>query len=350
MKVMKNSHSFKLILQFLIVCWPTLHFGQDLKSFVQEIDFSKDTLEDVFQHVAKSMDYDLRMLSKIPEYTSRSQILSHALDRRKGICEHYSELLHQTLSSLGYESYIVSGYTRMEGRLNTEFGHTWNAVKWNGEWYLFDPTYASGYVQNNRFYKEYDNNWFMVSPQKMIQTHYPFDPVWQLLDHPFNHHDILKSDLSQPKKGSYMDYNAIIEEERMLSEAAVAERAIARIKQAGVTNQLTQYRISYLNTIIQNQKAKSDIGNINAGVDMVNEAATLFNQYQNAKVNNFKSPDWTKEKIQSSLMDIQEKLETASTIFETAKITDPAAQKDFRDLKRNTASMLQAVKKELRSL
>jgi len=330
--------------------WTPWLSAQDITTFLKEIKFSEDTLASVFQHVANTMDYDMRMLERIPQYTSRLQILEHAMSRRKGVCEHYSELLHQSLLALGYESYIVSGYTRMDGTLNQSFGHTWNVVKVNGSWFFMDPTYASGYVENKRFYKKYDEEWYLVLPDKMIQTHYPFDPLWQLLKYPVSHHAIKQNNLEKRMNESPWDFDKIIKEEALLTEEEAAARSLLRIKSAGVTNPLLEQRISYLNQILQTQAAKGDIIQLNTAVDWVNEAAVQFNQYQNAKSNNFKNSNWTPASIKSTLTDIQTKLERATSVFESVKLSDPSAQKDFRDLKRNTASLLAAVKKEMKSL
>ncbi len=48
--------------------------------------------------------------------------------------------------------------------------------KIDGEWKLYDPTWGAGNVKDGkRFIKNYNKEWYDVSPGEMIKTHMPFD-------------------------------------------------------------------------------------------------------------------------------------------------------------------------------
>ncbi len=53
----------------------------------------------------------------------------------------------------------------------------------NEKWYLLDATWASGYISLNgdEFVRDYDEKYFLASPEVFIQDHYPDDARWTLL-------------------------------------------------------------------------------------------------------------------------------------------------------------------------
>ena len=61
--------------------------------------------------------------------------------------------------------------------------NSWNAVKLNGQWYLCDPTWASGTPTgpNQEFVFTYNDGFFLADPQLFAVNHYPLEPEWSLL-------------------------------------------------------------------------------------------------------------------------------------------------------------------------
>jgi hypothetical protein len=106
--------------------------------------------------------------------------------RRTAICDGYARLFTTLCDFAGICSEVIVGYAK--GGANKpvqKFGvnHYWNAVMIDGNWYLLDPTWASGYMsaQGDEFIREYDNDYFLSPPDKFIRDHYPDDARWTLL-------------------------------------------------------------------------------------------------------------------------------------------------------------------------
>lgn len=341
----------KIILTGLLLCglWGLSVKAQPaaLEGVLEEITYSEDTLRSIFDFVAKNIDYDVKMLSKIPEYKNREEILEAAIKRRKGICEHYAELLHQLMLHHGYDSHLVSGYLMEDNQINTEFGHTWNAVRLDNGWYLMDATWASGYVEDMKFYKKYDPSWYLVKPEKMLETHFPYDPLWQLIDYPISHEAIKKGETNQGQSEEKIDFDEVITAEKKMNDAQVTERVIQRIKAAGVTNRLILTRLKFLELELASANAKSDIDRINQGVDFMNDAVVNFNAYMKAKQQGFKGKEWTPEKLEEHTSYIKEQLRQASQLFSSVSIRDPKITANLKDLKGNTAKMMQDIDREI---
>ncbi len=105
-------------------------------------------------------------------------------NRRKAVCQGYSELYKKFMEDLDIETVIIDGYVRhftnpyVEPDKDAGFSHTWNAIKIEGEWLIVDTTWANQFVSNIPDY------YFDISPEKAIITHFPNDSDWQLLETP----------------------------------------------------------------------------------------------------------------------------------------------------------------------
>ena len=153
---------------------------QKLTSYLSD-DYATD-LEKVrsfYIWISHNIDYDQSAYKKGRRRVNKSN--SDILDRRQAVCFGYSSLFHEMCKLAKIESEIVYGYPK-----NPETGivdltttsHAWNAVLIDNTWHLLDITWGSG---NNR---EKLEDYFLVSPEKMITSHLPADPMWQLLERP----------------------------------------------------------------------------------------------------------------------------------------------------------------------
>lgn len=106
--------------------------------------------------------------------------------RRTSFCDGYARLFTTLCDYAGIRSVIICGYANGgAGSGKPKFGvnHYWNAVWLDGKWELLDATWASGYIdmQTGEFTRNYDDRYFLSSPEVFIRDHYPDDPRWTLL-------------------------------------------------------------------------------------------------------------------------------------------------------------------------
>jgi hypothetical protein len=57
-------------------------------------------------------------------------------------------------------------------------------VRFKGEWYLLDATWAAGTVKDGKFTKHYSSDYFLAPPEVFGLDHFPDDERWQLREHP----------------------------------------------------------------------------------------------------------------------------------------------------------------------
>ncbi len=114
------------------------------------------------------------------------RVAEMVLKRRTAFCDGYARLFTALCDYAGIRSEIICGYANTGfGRGAAKFGvnHYWNAVYLNDKWQLLDATWASGYIdlRSGEFVKDYNDRYFLSSPEFFIGSHYPDDPRWTLL-------------------------------------------------------------------------------------------------------------------------------------------------------------------------
>lgn len=119
---------------------------------------------------------------------------------RKSVCAGYAQLLEALGKAAGVEIVYVVGDARTQTSDLSGQGHAWNGVKVNGQWYLIDPTWDSGYVSREKgFIKNYRTEYLMPPPEVIGITHFPKDPAWQLRANPINQGEFLRQPMMRPK-------------------------------------------------------------------------------------------------------------------------------------------------------
>jgi transglutaminase/protease-like cytokinesis protein 3 len=141
----------------------------------------------IYRWIADRIAYDIHALNNPPDtWPSPDEVLY----RRKAICTGYAVLFDEMNRIAGLETELIVGHSKGLGTLNagtTDFSpnHVWNAVKVDGHWALFDATWGAGYITSGGFFiPAFNDFYFMADPVKIVYTHLPEDPDWQLLVNP----------------------------------------------------------------------------------------------------------------------------------------------------------------------
>ncbi|MBN2776641.1 MAG: hypothetical protein JXR36_03315 [Bacteroidales bacterium] len=154
---------------------------QTVEEFYHELvaaDFEKDqTLNTIIDWIVENIEYDITYQ---PSYVPLNTI-----NRRKGVCQDYAELFKALCDLAMIECYIVSGKVRLAPQdigIERYAGHAWNVVKIDNNYQIYDLTWASGSLSGNKFIKKRNNQYLNATPEMLINSHYPEDSKWQLLD------------------------------------------------------------------------------------------------------------------------------------------------------------------------
>jgi hypothetical protein len=119
------------------------------------------------------------------------------LKRRMAVCEGYANLYLDLCKRMGLQVVKVRGYVNADGDaanrvLADRSLHTWNAVTLDGTWKLVDPTFGAGGVEGKEFRKHFYPYYFCTPPDRMLFTHLPKEPRWQLVEKPISDVEFLR--------------------------------------------------------------------------------------------------------------------------------------------------------------
>lgn len=143
----------------------------------------------IYRWIAENIEYDVKGLFKGDRVDSTAE---GVLKSRSSLCGGYSNLYERLANLSGLEAVTISGYSKGYGyspgmHFTEPADHAWNAVKIEGKWHLIDSTWGAGKVdKDGKYNKEFDDYYFLTSPEKFIFDHLPEDPHWQLLDEPIS--------------------------------------------------------------------------------------------------------------------------------------------------------------------
>jgi hypothetical protein len=278
-----------------------------------------DKIRAAFYWTATTLNYDVaNMFNQNLNATSQEKI-ENALQYRMGVCMHYAAIFNKIVNSLGIQSYEVMGYTKQNNK-ESSISHAWCVAKIDTNWYAFDPTWGGGSVDNGRFFKELNNNWYKVPPAKMIETHMPFDYLWQLLENPVSDFKFKKRTKSNTDTIKKFDFEAELQNYLSLSGAEQARASLKRIEKNGIKGvQIETYHTYIKNQVIYFDQ-KSNIERLNEIVLQYNIAVKQFNDFINYRNKQFQPtmPDYQiKEMIEKPKVQMEKCQELLFTLGDT---------------------------------
>ena len=112
------------------------------------------------------------------------------------ICAGYSRLYKDFADYLNLEVECVPCYAKGEGyyvgQKLTKTDHEYNVIKLNNKWYPIDSTWGAGHVDGEKFFKSYNEFYFLANPELLIKSHFPADDKWQLTKKTYTLEEFLK--------------------------------------------------------------------------------------------------------------------------------------------------------------
>ena len=271
----------------------------------------------IFVWIAANIQYDVVNMFALNFYDDPVENINRPLRTRKGICVNYAALFTAICNQAGIRSLVVDGYTKQRGFVGY-IPHAWSAAMIDGGWYLFDPTWGSGYVENNVFVHLLNEAYFKATPETFIATHMPFDPLWQFLYYPITTEDFFNGKTATDKTKPYFNFPDSIKAYEALPIVGQEAAAADRIEKNGVRNSPTADMIRHLRVDVENYRRQAEADRQNRVIDSFNEASreynqaiNLFNAFINYRNDQFKpfKPD----------AEIQQMLDTADHELQAAK-------------------------------
>ena len=355
----------QLYILFLFITQMSFGQSSDVPSIIKQIDLQEDTIRAVYDWVTENIAYDVQELKKLKNKSSskpkkisykaakdrKNERFKRVLRRKKGVCEDYSLLFDSLLTTLGYESIVVSGYIKdPKGNLNLQLGHAWNAVKVQGEWKLYDLTWGAGYViDGKKFVRNANDVWYDVDPSEMIKRHMPYDPMWQLLESPIDYAGFKRGKLSGEIPASFTNED-VMDSFLQKDHKHQLQDQLARSKELNGTNPLVKNWHKLVEKRISYYKSNNHLAELKSARESSKNAYMTLSKYRDAKKNHFRIEPWSVDYARQQLNEINDVLSENILIYKDEQSKKMMSKKDIKKMVSQSNRLMKELKKELEFL
>lgn len=235
-----------------------------------------DKVRAAFIWVVTTFSYDVAGMYAFRGKETQEEKIAKVLASHKGVCDHYSSVFTDLCKKMGLRAYTITGYTRQHGETSA-LAHAWCTVYSDGAWKLYDPTWASGFINKGTFTPRINNDFYNVPADKFIATHMPFDPMWQMLTKPYNSTEFNNGQPDVKRTSRYFAYaDSIGVYERMTEEQQLLATA-RRIEANGVENELTFNKLNHIKNDLDYRKNMEVFKKSTQNVNLYNDAVADYN-------------------------------------------------------------------------
>ena len=268
----------------------------------------KEKVRAIFIWVASSIEYDIANIYAINFYETKENKINKALKTKKGICENYAALFTDIATGCGITSYIIEGYTKQNG-FTDYIPHAWCAAYVDSAWYMFDPTWGSGYLNGGKFYKKINNEYFKTLPSTLIKSHIPFDYLWQFLNYPVTNQEFYEGRITANKAKPFFNYvdSITLHESKNHIEQLIS--AAYRIEKNGLKNAMIFDRLQHIKVELENDRVNTSTNLYNVAIVYYNESIRNINnfiQYRNKQFNPLQSDAAIQQMIDLGVKNIED--------------------------------------------
>ena len=279
--------------------------SKDIANYIKgKFSSEESQIKAAYYYVISTVSYDVNHEFTVNLVISDDEMVSKTIATKKGVCIHYAKFFKDIITQLGYNCQVISGYTKKDNILADQ-SHAWNAIKMkDGNWYVFDPTWDSGFKQNGKFVRRLSSKYYKTKPLVMLQSHMPFDYMWQFLNYPISEQNFIDGNFQQDKNQQVFDYDETIKTFLTLSENEQLAGLKERMIQTGYKNKLAKERFEILKKQLEVYSLNANVKELNTITNKYNEGIKLFNDfiyYRNAQFRPLKEDKEILEMIQNPL-------------------------------------------------
>lgn len=241
-------------------------------NFSSETDKSRA----IFIWIARNIRYDYANMFAIDYNESTQDAIEKVLLLHSGICRHYAELFNEIANKVGIKSYVIPGYTKQRGFVDY-VAHVWCAATIDSTWYLFDPTWGSGFIENGKYIIRINNSYFKAAPEKLIASHMPFDPMWQCLRYPLTCDEFYQGERQEGVARVLFNFQDSVAVYEKLSEMDQLIASTNRITKNGVKSTLVFQMLDYQKRKIDYLQKEAEFKINKKASDEFNVATNIYN-------------------------------------------------------------------------
>lgn len=215
-----------------------------------------------FVWIARNIRYDEKAYGAYRQnldYNIEKQSVPVVFSERVAVCRGYALLLERLCRQSHMAARYVAGYGKAQ--LNDERlePHAWNAIRIEGNWELFDATWASNSLQRDSSDLSVNfEKWFMTTPVQFARQHWSYDPIFQFTDELTSRAEFLGDTEGSPPPSLGFDIVTTLNMENTLDSLESAWRSYNRAHLFSPTDSVVGQKLARL----QDEKAKNTLSPI----------------------------------------------------------------------------------------
>ena len=257
--------------------------GRSVSSLVaylkQHLSTDDQLARAIYTWVSRNIKYNVYIT-----YTSRNEEadetkeIQKILSERKGICQDYALLFKALVKEAGMDAYVIDGYNRRDGALLPD-PPEWCAAKVSGKWYMFDPTWGAGFVENYQFIPSPNHRFCKLLPDTLLKTHMPFDPMFQFRERPLSYEEFDTGVVDEQRSVPvfyWADTLALYARQDTLERlVSVRQRMLSN----GRSNDLVYYMLELTSNNIRIAGYQKILNAYNMAMDLQGKATDAINEF-----------------------------------------------------------------------
>ena len=244
-----------------------------------------------YRWVTSNIKYDKDSMLYINWSTDADEKIAATLRRKKGVCDNFASVFADLLVRMQIPAHTINGLTLQNGRA-AKTAHSWVAVKEGSKWLLCDPTWDVNYYSSPIF--------FLISPREFINTHWPFDPMWQVSSNPISLKDFESGHSADAEQKKFENIDDSIQCFLALNNQQQQEATTRRMKTSEEQPGVLRSWYGYHNMNLAIIYGEQDMNLYNEAVANLNKANHHLNKFLTYR-NNFFKPLKPDEEIKEML-------------------------------------------------
>lgn len=196
--------------------------------------------------------------------------------------------------------------------------HAWCASKIDGKWYLFDPTWGTGYMKSKdkNYLRNTNSSFFKIDPEIMLLSHMPFDYLWQFIDYPITNQEFIEGVIEGDETKTKFDFISEIAKHEGLPKSDQFFESAKRIEKNGMKNQFISH--AYIDAMNRGnyERDKENRAKFDENLSKVKE---IEKQYREAVKRFFDFSNYRKRQFQPLVSDEEIKRKIQEPRDELAK-------------------------------
>ncbi len=261
--------------------------SEDIAGYMNKhFDSDSKKVAAIYKWVTTNIKYDADSIHYVILDEDAEERVDFALRRKKGVCENFAAIFNDLCSKCGIPSFYVEGFTKQLGSIDRS-PHVWCAAFVDGSWNFYDPTWDAGYITSGNFINNIQTKYFNISPIDFIQTHLPFDPLFQFLNYPVSYKEFVKGDYDQKDPKRFLNYKDSINSFKRMDRLSQYLSAISRIKSEGWPSSKIDIKLKRLQQEVEVINQDKDVSLYDSAVGDYNSAVALLNSFLLYRNNQF---------------------------------------------------------------